>query len=125
MVLQSHVHIASVAIPKGKTYFLASFLLHAKYKLSFPVESALVRQRVVFFFFVRRAKRARDGNEKRETASLCTDPPLPPLQKKRRNRVFLRGGGGLYTGQETVRGPRRNREKTNKQKLVSGFQSEF
>ena len=50
MVLQSHVHIASVAIPKGKTYFLASFLLHAKYKLSFPVESALVRQRVVFFF---------------------------------------------------------------------------
>ena len=30
--------------------FLASFLLHAKYKLFFPVESASVRQRVVFFF---------------------------------------------------------------------------
>ena len=82
MVVQSHVHIASVAIPKGKTYFLASFLLHAKYKLSFPVESALVRQRVVFFFFVRRAKRARDGNEKRETDSLCTDPPSLPSRKK-------------------------------------------
>ena len=72
--------------------FWASFLLHAKYKLSFPVETALVRQRVVFFFFVRRAKRARDGNEKRETDSLCTDPPSPQ-EKKRRNRVFLREEG--------------------------------
>ena len=73
--------------------FWASFLLHAKYKLSFPVETALVRQRVVFFFFVRRAKRARDGNEKRETDSLCTDPPSLPSRKKRRNRVFLREEG--------------------------------
>lgn len=105
-------------------FFGPFFLLHAKYKLSFPVETALVRQRVVFFFFVRRAKRARDGNEKRETDCLCTDPP-PPLKKKRRNRVFLRGGGGLYTGQETARGPRRNRKKKHTQKLVSGFQSEF
>ena len=62
-------------------FFGPFFLLHAKYKLSFPVETALVRQRVAFFFFVRRAKRARDGNEKRETDSLCTDPPSLPSRK--------------------------------------------
>ena len=100
--------------------FWASFLLHAKYKLSFPVETVLVRQGVVFFFFVRRAKRTRDGNEKRETDSLCTDPPLPS-RKKRRNRVFLRGGGGLYTGQETVRGLRRNRKKKKQTKTSQWF----
>ena len=98
MVLQSHVHIASVAIPKGKTYFLASFLLHAKYKLSFPVESALVRQRVVFFFFVRRARRVRDGNEKRETDSLCTDPPSLPSRKKTEKSSFPEGRRGSVHG---------------------------
>ena len=101
--------------------FWASFLLHAKYKLSFPVETALVRQRVVFFFFVRRAKRVRDGNEKRETDSLCTDPPSLPSRKKRRNRVFLRGGGGLYTGQETARGLRCNRRKKKQTKTSQWF----
>ena len=63
---------------------------------------------------------------KKERLIACVQTPPPsPQEKKRRNRVFLRGGGGLYTGQETARGLLRNREKTNKQKLVSGFQSEF
>ena len=62
---------------------------------------------------------------KKERLIACVQTPPSPQEKKRRNRVFLRGGGGLYTGQETARGLRRNREKTNKQKLVSGFQSEF
>ena len=75
--------------------FWASFLLHAKYKLSFPVETALVRQRVVFFFFVRRAKRARDGNENRETDSLCTDAPSP--QEKNGEIEFSWGEEGVCT----------------------------
>ena len=71
-------------------------------------------------------RNARETEMKKERLLACVQtPPLPPLRKNRRNRVFPRGGGGLYTGQETVRGLRRNREKTNKQKLVSGFQSEF
>ena len=58
-------------------------------------ETALVRQRVVFFFFVRRAKRVRDGNEKRETDSLCTDPP--PLKKKNGEIEFSWGEEGVCT----------------------------
>ena len=49
-----------------------------------------------FFFFVRRAKRARDGNEKRETASLCTDPPSLPSGKIGEIE-FSRGEEGVCT----------------------------
>ena len=62
---------------------------------------------------------------KKERLIACVQTPPLPSRKKTEKSSFPEGGGGLYTGQETARGLRRNREKTNKQKLVSGFQSEF
>ena len=93
------------------------------YMFSFPVENASVRQRVVLFFLCPASEKRERRKWKRETASLCADP-APPLRKNRRNRVFLRGGGGLYTGKETARGLGRNREK-NKQRKTSQWFSEW
>lgn len=60
--------------------FLANLLLHAKYKLSFPVESALVRQRVVFFSLsVDRNAGETEMKKERLLACVVQTPP-PSLQ---------------------------------------------
>ena len=58
-------------------FFGPFFLLHAKYKLSFPVETALVRQRVVFFS-LSVERNARETEMKKERLIACVQtPPLP------------------------------------------------
>ena len=76
--------------------FLASFLLHAKYVV-FPCRKRLSYIKSSLFFSLSFERNARETEMKKERLLACVQTP-PPLRKNRRNRVFLRGGGVLYTG---------------------------
>ena len=96
MVLQSHVHIASGQFPREKRIFWPVFSCTRNISCLSLQKAPQLDKEKSFFFFVRRAKRARDGNEKRETASLCTDPPSLPSGKNGEIE-FSRGEEGVCT----------------------------
>ena len=107
---------------------MAGFLLHAKYKLPFPVETALVRQRVVFFSLsVERNARETGAKKKRLLACVQTPPPpFPSPQEKSQKSSFPEGRrGSVHRLRDCFAVYAVIGKKTNKQKLVGGFQSEM
>ena len=105
--------------------FLASFLLHAKYKLSFPVETALVRQRVVFFSLSVERNARETGAKKKRLLACVQTPPSSPQEKSQKSSFPEGRRGSVHRLRDCFAVYAVIGKKTNKQKLVGGFQSEM